>query len=290
MHNGPRVVHRYLERKGGQTMSGEETGSASQETPRPTPPPVPQTPPAAYTAPPPPPPPKSGGIPGWAIALIVVGAVLVLLVVVAIPAALLLPALAKAQEAARRASCMNNARQIGLAMLQYTYDHDDEFVPLVDATGAEVYTAGEIPRHPSRTGFAVLLHKGYLTTTKVFVCPSSRDTVDTSLPSDYRDATLEQLILAEGNCSYGWDPTKKHSAEGSCALVADKPSLDVSRQNEGTWENNSDNHDKEGQNVFYNDGHIKWGVTSQPDSGDDPDIYTGGRGYEQSHTDAKIIR
>ena len=55
-------------------------------------------------------------------------------------------------------------------------------------------------------------------------------------------------------------------------------------------QNNSDNHNKEGQNVFYNDGHTKWMTTSKPDAGDDPDFYLGDAGYESSNTDAKIIR
>ena len=98
------------------------------------------------------------------------------------------------------------------------------------------------------------------------------------------------LILAEDECSFGWDPTKRHSADATCAIIADKPAKDVSMANEGTAKNNSDNYHKVGQGVFYNDGHVKWGTTSRPDSGQDPDIYIGGPGYEHSNTDAKIIR
>ena len=64
----------------------------------------------------------------------------------------------------------------------------------------------------------------------------------------------------------------------------------MSAANAGTARNNSDNHRKAGQNVFYNDGHTKWMTTSRPDAGDDPDVYLGGPGYEKSTSDAKIIR
>ncbi len=218
---------------------------------------------------------------------------LVVIAIIGILAGFLLPALAKAQEAARRASCMNSCRQVGLAMFQYAGDHDDAFMDLVDATGNEVRAVdenGNISGEPSRSGFALLLQRGYLTTTKIYICPSSHDRVtDDTFPSDYKNADLNLLILEEANCSYGWDPTKKHSADATCAIIADKPSEDVSDAEEGTSRNNSDNHNKEGQNVFYNDGHTKWMTTSRPDSGHDPDFFLGDTDYETSNTDAKII-
>ena len=240
---------------------------------------------------------KRKGISGNGVGVVVgiiIGVVLVIVVILVAAGVFLLPALAKAQEAARRASCMNSCRQIGLAMTQYAEEHDGAYPNLVDENGKEVPAVGpdgKVSPLPARTAFAILLKREYLTTTKVFVCPSSNDRVtDDTFPSDYASARLQNLILPEKNCSYGWDPTKKHSADPTCALVADKPSDDVSPANEGTWNNNSDNHNKEGQNVFYNDGHIKWATTSAPDGGDDTDIYLGGPGYETSNTDAKIIR
>ena len=42
-------------------------------------------------------------------------------------AGFMLPALAKGQESARRMACLNNMRQIGLAMIQYAGENDDEY-------------------------------------------------------------------------------------------------------------------------------------------------------------------
>ena len=54
---------------------------------------------------------------------------LVVIAIIAILAAILFPVFARARENARRASCQSNLKQIGLGLLQYSQDYDEQFVP-----------------------------------------------------------------------------------------------------------------------------------------------------------------
>jgi prepilin-type N-terminal cleavage/methylation domain-containing protein/prepilin-type processing-associated H-X9-DG protein len=90
---------------------------------------------------------------------------LVVIAIIGILAAILLPALARAREAARRASCANNLKQWGLVMKMYSNEHDGGFPMQAVSVGAPTWMI-EIPNVRQ-------IYPEYLTDLKIMLCPSS---------------------------------------------------------------------------------------------------------------------
>jgi prepilin-type N-terminal cleavage/methylation domain-containing protein/prepilin-type processing-associated H-X9-DG protein len=105
---------------------------------------------------------------------------LVVIAIIAILAAILFPVFAQAREKARQTSCLSNMKQIGLGLMMYAQDYDEQF-PRSD------YTAPTPPLNPAATGaFAARVNHykwqawvlPYIKSTQIFFCPSrTRDEV-----------------------------------------------------------------------------------------------------------------
>jgi len=102
---------------------------------------------------------------------------LVVVAIIAILAGLTLNTLGSARERGRRAKCLSNLRQIGLAMLLYADDHDEQLPPYFysifkqgvgGGSGAGQYKVFIKPKW-AITDIGGVIHPG------VLVCPSDRD-------------------------------------------------------------------------------------------------------------------
>ncbi len=95
---------------------------------------------------------------------------LVVISIMAVLAALLLPVLAQSRESARRAVCIGNERQIGLALHMYIDDFNGRFPP--QAVFRPWEGSGYEPCNDRISRTARLHREGYLTAPQVWFCPS----------------------------------------------------------------------------------------------------------------------
>ncbi len=166
---------------------------------------------------------------------------LVVIAIIGILAGILLPVLSRARESARKTQCMSNIKQIGMGLIMYANENNEDF------PSDTAYSGGS----PAMRGLNIL-YDTYISDNKVFNCPSDA-TVTSATNAGMSVSTIGGTeAFTSTQCSYGYDRAHRQADDADVALAADRPPATPSATA------NSANHNARGQNIVFVDGHVEF--------------------------------
>jgi len=215
---------------------------------------------------------------------------LVVIGIIALLISILLPALNAAKERANRVKCASNLRQIGQGLLLYANDNKGAYPRTRYKVGqtltfwsnpgyTDPFSVSGGPQENDVTAAIFLLVRNADLNPEVFICPSSNQEKDTL---NGQPATSRSNFTSSNNLSYSIaNPYPNQNAVSlgyklnssvvaDFTLFADRNDSDLTTVGNVAETSpasdqkkvNSRNHEGEGQNCLFNDGHCEWFTTT----------------------------